>query len=56
MAGCARVVLDLGGSGGSDDDAANIALAQTPGAGQPTLLDPHPAIPHPQLTPAPALR
>jgi murein L,D-transpeptidase YcbB/YkuD len=33
---------------------AGPALAQTPGAGQPTLLDPHPAIPHPQLTPAPA--
>jgi murein L,D-transpeptidase YcbB/YkuD len=33
---------------------AGPALAQTPNAGQPTLLDPHPAIPHPQLTPAPA--
>ena len=33
---------------------AGPALAQTPGAGQPTLLDPHPAIPHPQLMPAPA--
>ena len=30
------------------------ALAQTPGAGQPTLLDPRPTVPHPQLTPPPA--
>ncbi len=30
------------------------ALAQAPGAGQPTLLDPRPTVPHPQLTPPPA--
>ena len=29
------------------------ANAQTPGAGQPTLLDPHPMVPHSQLTPPP---
>jgi L,D-transpeptidase YcbB len=33
---------------------AGPAFAQTPGAGQPTLLDPHPMVPHSQLTPAPA--
>jgi murein L,D-transpeptidase YcbB/YkuD len=32
---------------------AGPAFAQTPGAGQPTLLDPHPMVPHSQLTPAP---
>ncbi len=32
--------------------ATGPALAQ--GVGQPTLLDPHPAVPHPQLSPAPA--
>ena len=32
--------------------AAGPSLAQ--GVGQPTLLDPHPAVPHPQLSPAPA--
>ena len=35
-----------------------LALATGPalpqGVGQPTLLDPHPAVPHPQLLPAPA--
>jgi murein L,D-transpeptidase YcbB/YkuD len=33
---------------------AGPAFGQTPGAGQPTLLDPHPMVPHSQLTPAPA--
>ena len=33
---------------------AGPALAQTPGAGQPTLLDPHPMVPHSKLAPAPA--
>jgi len=33
---------------------AGPALAQTPGAGQPTLLDPHPMVPHSQVAPAPA--
>ena len=34
--------------------ATGPALAQAQGAGQPTLLDPHPAVPHPQLSPPPA--
>jgi L,D-transpeptidase YcbB len=32
---------------------AGPALAQTSSPGQPTLLDPHPMVPNPQLTPAP---
>ena len=35
---------------------AGPALAQTPGAGQPTLLDPHPMVPNSRLTPAPPQR
>ncbi len=34
--------------------ATGPALAQAQGPGQPTLLDPNPAIPHPRLSPPPA--